>query len=280
MLRTGSVKSCPGVCAAERIADYCEAVINTPDLCKPGLKCCVSKDAYGHSDVKPLNFITRDRNGTTSTTTSSSISDQSHTNFHTNHVAPTTSTTTLSRLPPNTKGCQGECVNGLLALFCDDIDSSATCPEDESCCITKPVSNPPPHSTSSYYNTNTSPRPAPTHYSQMYTTTTSSPTTSQNQPTPNLPKCPGFCLLNLMAAFCERPAVIVPHTATCKKGSICCDNTKSGTSHKPRPHTTVPTTTTVMTTTSPAPPDHRPDCPGSCIVPYLSFTCFSKSIDN
>lgn len=37
---------CPGVCVADRIADYCEAYLKTPNLCKSGTKCCVAKDSY------------------------------------------------------------------------------------------------------------------------------------------------------------------------------------------------------------------------------------------
>lgn len=37
---------CPGVCVADRIADYCEAYLRTPNLCKGGTKCCVAKDQY------------------------------------------------------------------------------------------------------------------------------------------------------------------------------------------------------------------------------------------
>lgn len=45
-------------------------------------------------------------------------------------------------------GCAGECVSGLFALFCDDIDSDANCPGDSSCCVTNTVSEgPPPPST-------------------------------------------------------------------------------------------------------------------------------------
>ncbi|KAL1122931.1 hypothetical protein AAG570_003256 [Ranatra chinensis] len=46
------LKSCPGVCVAERIADYCEAVLNqtSSGACKEGLRCCVSKDSY-HSHM-------------------------------------------------------------------------------------------------------------------------------------------------------------------------------------------------------------------------------------
>lgn len=37
---------CPGVCVADRIADYCEAYHTTSGLCKVGSKCCVSRDIY------------------------------------------------------------------------------------------------------------------------------------------------------------------------------------------------------------------------------------------
>jgi hypothetical protein len=31
--------------------------------------------------------------------------------------------------------CEGECVSGLFALFCDDIDTNAFCPNEGSCCM-------------------------------------------------------------------------------------------------------------------------------------------------
>lgn len=37
---------CPGVCVADRIADYCEAYLKTPNFCKSGSKCCVAKDSF------------------------------------------------------------------------------------------------------------------------------------------------------------------------------------------------------------------------------------------
>lgn len=37
---------CAGVCVADRIAEYCEAYLKTPGLCKTGTKCCVSIDEY------------------------------------------------------------------------------------------------------------------------------------------------------------------------------------------------------------------------------------------
>jgi hypothetical protein len=45
-------------------------------------------------------------------------------------------------------------------------------------------------------------------------------------------------------------------------------------------HDITKTTTTTTTTTTPKPtekPDDRPECPGTCIAPYLSFTCFGNA---
>ncbi|KAI8437293.1 hypothetical protein MSG28_011665 [Choristoneura fumiferana] len=85
-----------------------------------------------------------------------------------------------------------------------------------------------------------------------------------------LPRCKGYCLLNIMAAFCERPAVLLSHTHCQHSGSICCDNSRVPPRTTPRPTTTTSSTTA-------APPDPRPDCPGSCIVSLLSFTCFRNA---
>lgn len=56
-----AVKACPGVCVAERIADYCEAVLDVSELCKSGLRCCVSRDSYGDGELPP-NLVLMDRN--------------------------------------------------------------------------------------------------------------------------------------------------------------------------------------------------------------------------
>lgn len=39
--------------------------------------------------------------------------------------------------PSNQNECSGDCVNGLIALFCDDVDADAFCPNEGSCCITQ-----------------------------------------------------------------------------------------------------------------------------------------------
>ena len=56
-----SVKACPGVCVAEKIAGYCEAVLDVSELCKSGLRCCVSRDNYGEGELPP-NLVLMDRN--------------------------------------------------------------------------------------------------------------------------------------------------------------------------------------------------------------------------
>jgi hypothetical protein len=43
------------------------------------------------------------------------------------------------------------------------------------------------------------------------------------------------------------------------------------------PPTRAPTTTTERTTTTTEKADPRPECPGTCIAPYLSFTCFGNA---
>lgn len=152
------------------------------------------------------------------------------------------------------KKCRGECVGDLIALFCDGIDSEAFCPDDGSCCMTNG---------------------AEPNDNKNSVATTRRPTTYQPPTTPPAPRCPGFCLLNIMAAFCERPSVLISRTSNCKQGSVCCDNSRAVTTTKPKPQ---PTRRPITTTTTMAPmtaaPDPRSECPGTCIVSLLSFTCF------
>ncbi|XP_050314742.1 protein masquerade [Anthonomus grandis grandis] len=244
-----------GVCVAERVADYCEAILNKPSLCHPGLKCCVSSDAYG--DTPPPELIVPSKTKTNPTKLETKTTPKSTTTSTTSMTSTTQRTTQSHNLKINNgittnrpqvfqKQCSGECVTGLFAIFCDDVDTEAVCENKGSCCIAAPLEE-------------------PVTRQPIRTTTTFRPTTRDPGPS-----CPGFCLLNIMAAFCERPSVLIPHTSNCKKGSVCCDNTRSSYTSKPKPekpHTT--TTTTTM--------DPRPDCPGSCIVSYLSFTCFRNA---
>lgn len=281
---SGGNNNCQGVCVAERIADYCEAVLNDQGLCKPGLRCCVSKDAY--SGTLPPNLVIMERNGTRPNSNGQSQSSSTTPSVSSTSVASSSTTSRpQQQLPAGAKPCNGECVSGLFALFCDDIDTTASCPGDDSCCITN-LQESTTQSQNNFNNNNkidgndqgNNEKPTKTN---VYTQPPPPPpprrtTTSRPPPPSNLPKCPGFCLLNIMAAFCERPSVLIPQTQTCSRGSICCDNTRVPPPAKLKPRPTPPPTTTTQATTT-AVPDDRPECPGSCIVSYLSFTCFRNA---
>lgn len=130
---SASTKACPGVCVAERIADYCEAILTTEDLCKPSLKCCVSSDAFG--DKIPPNLIIPNKTKTNYTRTEVRTTPKPpSTTTHSIRTPPSQEKHPSLKQPP--KPCRGECVSGLFALFCDDIDSEAECPSEGSCCIT------------------------------------------------------------------------------------------------------------------------------------------------
>lgn len=134
-----SVKACPGVCVAERIADYCDAILTTENLCKVGLRCCVSRDAFGEKPPPYLIIPNKTKNVSRPETQQPQQTTQ-RTSAATTEAAlktPFPPRPTVSKL----KRCPGECVSGLFALFCDDIDSEAHCPGEGSCCTTgSPVS--------------------------------------------------------------------------------------------------------------------------------------------
>ncbi|XP_053952471.1 protein masquerade [Anastrepha ludens] len=211
------------------------------------------------------------------------------------------------------KECEGECMNGIFAIFCDDIDSEAFCPGEGSCCVTGAASEATP--TLATKTTPTKPatkiakpqqkpaaKPAPPQqsvppllqsvgggndfFSQILSFAENTLGGTGNQPAPQTPppvqRCPGFCLLNIMAAFCERPSVLITTPTTCAKGSVCCDNTASPPKPPPQnrrppaPSATTPATAPYVVPSTPL-PDPREECPGSCIVPLLSFTCFKNA---
>lgn len=60
------------------------------------------------------------------------------------------------------KQCRGECVSGLFALFCDDLDSDAFCPGEGSCCITGGDSPEASNDNQVAPPSTTTPRPPPT----------------------------------------------------------------------------------------------------------------------
>ncbi|KPI97650.1 Chymotrypsinogen 2 [Papilio xuthus] len=180
------------------------------------------------------------------------VPNEKHQHQHHHTKKPSTALTTTP--PPKKKTavshkereCRGECISGLFVLLCDHVDEQASCADGGTCCITDSKDT-------------TTRRPA----------TTPRPTTP-----PPLPRCPSFCLPTVMAAFCKYPSEINAHTNCRLANMFCCDNTRAA--KTPRPTTPRPTTTTPPPA-PPAPADPRPDCPGSCVVPLLSFTCFHNA---
>ena len=51
-----SAAVCPGVCVADRISCFCEAILDIPSLCKENLRCCVAKKIFG-SENTPEELI-------------------------------------------------------------------------------------------------------------------------------------------------------------------------------------------------------------------------------
>ncbi|CAB0044164.1 unnamed protein product [Trichogramma brassicae] len=301
------IKTCPGYCMAERIAHYCDAVLSIDSLCNPDQRCCVERDVFGDSPPAELLVIDRtksnltrveEKTGQTSVAASSSTSQtprpsprpkptasvtSSWFSQSSNSGGPgstkiqasgpqapattgaavttTTTTTSTSATPrprpagPSTteappKPCKGECVSAFFALICENVDTDADCGDSAYCCIRDPPTR------------------------QETTTTTTMRPTTKAAPA-KLPPCNGFCLMNIMLAFCERPKVPIYRTSTCSQSQFCCDNSKVPvTTRRPKPK---PTTQKPVTTTVAGPPDNRPDCRGSCIISYLSFTCFNNA---
>lgn len=146
-------KTCTGICMAERIADYCDAVLAIDTLCKSGYKCCVSRDAFGDAPPPELLIIDRANSSRFDEKTALNISykgPSSSTTLRPNTVTSTSisvgtmgtiattgkpqTTTTRPKITVKTP-CKGECVSGFFALLCDKVDGEAECPDDGSCCV-------------------------------------------------------------------------------------------------------------------------------------------------
>merc|ERR1711876_64818 len=54
---SSSLKSCPGVCVANRISCFCEAILDVDHLCKADLRCCVAKKVFDDKEKTPKELI-------------------------------------------------------------------------------------------------------------------------------------------------------------------------------------------------------------------------------
>lgn len=137
---------CSGVCVAEHLAEYCEAYFTTSGLCKSGSKCCVHPD--GHADKMPADLYipnSHKNNSMPSKPTKPNVSTSSHSQrpkqpikMHSSRPTkpqePLRESVEYNQISPN-RACDGECMSGLLALLCDEVDTNAYCENDGSCCI-------------------------------------------------------------------------------------------------------------------------------------------------
>lgn len=144
----------------DRIAEYCEAYLVTDGLCKPGTKCCVTRDQYPDKLPADLRIPTgANRNQSlamkptkpfTSTTSQRPKPSIKNTNRPPKPQEPSRESVDGNQINSH-RACEGECVSGLFALFCDDLDAEAYCPNDGSCCITSDANDkgttPRPHLT-------------------------------------------------------------------------------------------------------------------------------------
>lgn len=119
------------VCVNESMADYCEAILNVNGLCEPGMRCCLSRNSFG--DNIPPNLVP---NLIFPNKTKSSVAKiEPKTTVAPVSYKPEPITTTPN--PPPIKPCRGDCVGTFTALFCENIDSEATCPDDDTCCVSQ-----------------------------------------------------------------------------------------------------------------------------------------------
>lgn len=112
------------------MADYCEAILNIKDLCEPGMRCCVSRNSFGEQIPPNLIFPNKTRGSITKIEPKATIPPSTVSYKYQNVI-----TTTPKPVPINS--CKGDCVGTFAALFCENIDSEATCPDDDTCCVVR-----------------------------------------------------------------------------------------------------------------------------------------------
>lgn len=126
---------------ANHIAEYCEAYLITNGLCKIGSKCCIPLDNNTDKSSPDLRIPKNDTVKPTKTVTSTNLNSQRpklppskpNTNRPTKPQEPSRESIEGNQI--NHRPCDGECVSGLFALFCDSLDEDAFCPNEGSCCI-------------------------------------------------------------------------------------------------------------------------------------------------
>jgi len=130
-----SAKKCPGVCVAERLSGFCEAILEIPGICSSTMKCCVSKQIFEGGKVPEGVVIPSRKKEEKKTTQKPKVTTSS------SPRSPAQKSTPKPKQSSSTgAACEGgTCVSGFLALLCDEIDRNAECPGNGRCCKTKKV---------------------------------------------------------------------------------------------------------------------------------------------
>lgn len=115
-------------------------------MCKSGSKCCVARDNYSDKIPADLHIPNGHKNQTFPSKPTKPVL-LSTKNSHMQHSKqPIKMGSTRPPRPQvplresvegnqiGSRVCDGDCVSGWVALFCEEVDSDAYCPNDLSCC--------------------------------------------------------------------------------------------------------------------------------------------------
>nr|SVE80038.1 EOG090X03V0 [Daphnia magna] len=264
-------KRCKGTCVTGFFSYLCD-FIDAKAVCANGGKCCISRrEGGGGASEQKTNNVTAPASGSRPSAGSSKPSVVTSTTARPTTAKPKATTTSA---PSTTtvsvpKRCPGVCLPGLMSAFCSKPSVVVNnppnlCDRGSICCDSKtrdsPQSGGSGSNSGSSGSTNNRPSRPPTKApASAMSDLLSNPLTTL---------LAGPLLSSLAgAAMNQRPS------SSGDKSDVSPQRPQSIGTRPP------PTTTTTTTTTTSAPQvvDTRPYCPGTCMAPILSFSCFSNA---
>nr|SVE75673.1 EOG090X03V0 [Daphnia hispanica] len=264
----GDDKRCKGTCVTGFFSYLCD-FIDAKAICANGGKCCISRrEGSGGVSEQKTNNVTAPASGSRPAPNSSKPSVATTTTAKPTTAKPKITTTTVptTTTAPLPKRCPGVCLPGLMSAFCSKPSVVVNnppnlCERGSICCDSKTRDSPQSGgSGSNSGSTNNRPSRPPTKApASAMSDLLSNPLTTL---------LAGPLLSSLAgAAMNQRP------TSSGDKSDASPQRPQSTGTRTP------PTTTTTTTTTTSAPQvvDTRPYCPGTCMAPILSFSCFSNA---
>nr|SVE90430.1 EOG090X03V0 [Daphnia sinensis] len=262
-------KRCKGTCVTGFFSYLCD-FIDSKAVCANGGKCCISRrEGGGGVSEQKTNNVTAPASGSRPSSSSSKPSVTTSTTARPTTAKPKTTTTsapstTTAALP---KRCPGVCLPGLMSAFCSKPSVVVNnppnlCERGSICCDSKTRDSAQSGGSNSGSSGSTNNRPS--------RPPTKAPASAMSDllSNPLTTLLAGPLLSSLAgAAMNQRP------TSSGDKSDVSPQRPQS-TGTRPPPTTT---TTTTTTTSAPQVVDTRPYCPGTCMAPILSFSCFSNA---